>query len=137
MNSIDNFGKIDSIQLHTVWDLDPFRDASIELLANDPSSLVDLYESGINSKILRRVRFPQSIELTVEYPQYTQVWECFQTQEWIDSLHDNINAYGSIVDNWASAKIETTSTGRCQELWTKTVYGLKFHIYSLTHKVGT
>lgn len=33
--------------------------------------------------------------------------------------------------------IETTSIGHGQELWTKTVYGLKFHIYSLTHKVGT
>jgi hypothetical protein len=129
-----DFGEIKNIELNTNWNLEPLMEFVYSELANDMSHWPDLYKNGDESRMMRRVNFPQKIEIKVYYDRYIQTWVCFQTEEWINKKDtEKLKSYENMVKLWRSVPIQTVKTTPTQENWVKEIFGLKFFISSLQY----
>ena len=132
-----DFGEINNIELNTNWNLDPLMEFAYSELANDMSHWLDLYENGNESRMMKRVNFPQEIQIKVHYDHHIQTWTCFQTEEWIKKNNtEKLKSYENLVKLWRSTPIQTVQVTPTQENWVKEIFGLKFCIASLQYLEG-
>jgi len=121
-------GRPKKVELTTNWNLDPLLKFAYNELVGDQSHWLDLYENGPDSDIMRTVRFPQSIDLTMTYEDRIIVWSCFQTEEWSAAG----KTYEDVLDEWLASDIDLVPVGRGETIWRKEMFGLVFAASSMT-----